>query len=391
MLYASAPNVLSKLAGNTTSGIQYLSQTGTGAVSAAPVWSSISGGDITGAALTKVDDVNVTLTLGGSPSTALLRATSLTLGWSGQLGLTRGGTAASLIADNGGIVYSGASSLAILASTVTARQMLQSGSSAAPTWSTTVWPASSAQGDLLYSSAANTISGLAKDTNATRYLSNTGASNNPAWAQIALTTGVTGILPSANGGTGVNNGSSTITLGGSLTTSGAFASTFTMTGATNVTFPTSGTLSTTTGTVTSIGISSTTGLQVTSSPVTTSGTIAVNFPNAVTGRNLVFNGGFNIWQRGTSFTPGAAAPVYTADRWYCGSVTASSSFSRVANSATGSYSMRMQRIAASSSPSVIFAATSLSNDMCANLRNGIFTIKLHTTSWPPILVRVREM
>ncbi len=35
-----------------------------------------------------------------------------------------------------------------------------------------------------------------------RYLSNTGTSNNPAWAQVALTTGVTGILPPANGGTG---------------------------------------------------------------------------------------------------------------------------------------------------------------------------------------------
>lgn len=62
---------------------------------------------------------------------------------------------------------------------------------------------------------------------------------------IDLTTKVTGILPGANGGTGANNGSSIITLGGSLTTSGAFASTFTMTGTTTVTFPTSGTLTTT--------------------------------------------------------------------------------------------------------------------------------------------------
>jgi hypothetical protein len=60
------------------------------------------------------------------------------------------------------------------------------------------------------------------------------------------------IISPAAGGTGVNNGAKTITLGGSLTTSGAYASTFTMTGTTNVTFPTSGTLSTTTGTVTSV-------------------------------------------------------------------------------------------------------------------------------------------
>jgi hypothetical protein len=47
---------------------------------------------VTPAALTKVDDSNVTLTLGGAPATALLQATSLTLGWSGQLPITRGGT-----------------------------------------------------------------------------------------------------------------------------------------------------------------------------------------------------------------------------------------------------------------------------------------------------------
>ena len=46
---------------------------------------------ITGAALTKTDDTNVTLTLGGTPSTALLRATSLTLGWTGTLADSRGG------------------------------------------------------------------------------------------------------------------------------------------------------------------------------------------------------------------------------------------------------------------------------------------------------------
>ena len=44
------------------------------------------------AALTRVDDTNVTLTLGGSPSTALINAASLTLGWTGTLAGSRGGT-----------------------------------------------------------------------------------------------------------------------------------------------------------------------------------------------------------------------------------------------------------------------------------------------------------
>lgn len=46
------------------------------------------------------------------------------------------------------------------------------------------------------------------------------------------------------GGTGVNNGTKTITLGGNLTTSGAYNTTVTMTGDTTVTMPTTGTLAT---------------------------------------------------------------------------------------------------------------------------------------------------
>lgn len=116
---------------------------------------------LTPAALTKTDDTNVTLTLGGTPATALLQATSLTLGWTGQLGLTRGGTNASLTASNGGILYSTASALSILSGTATANQMLMSGATAAPTWSTNAWPATSAINSILYASSANTIANLA--------------------------------------------------------------------------------------------------------------------------------------------------------------------------------------------------------------------------------------
>jgi hypothetical protein len=58
-----------------------------------------------------------------------------------------------------------------------------------------------AQGDMLYGSAVDTYSLLNKDATATRYLSNTGVSNSPAWAQVVLTNGVSGILPATNGGT----------------------------------------------------------------------------------------------------------------------------------------------------------------------------------------------
>jgi len=56
---------------------------------------------VTSAALTKTDDTNVTLTLGGSPTTALLAATSLTLGWTGTLAVGRGGLGISTTPSNG--------------------------------------------------------------------------------------------------------------------------------------------------------------------------------------------------------------------------------------------------------------------------------------------------
>lgn len=72
------------------------------------------------------------------------------------------------------------------------------------------------QGDLLFGSTTNVWSRLAKSTSATRYLSNTGASNNPAWAQVDLTNGVIGLLPPANwsplttkGDLAVHNGTTT--------------------------------------------------------------------------------------------------------------------------------------------------------------------------------------
>jgi hypothetical protein len=54
------------------------------------------------------------------------------------------------------------------------------------------------QGDVLYASGTNTITKLAKNATASRYLSNAGTTNNPAWSQVDLTNGVTGRLPFAN-------------------------------------------------------------------------------------------------------------------------------------------------------------------------------------------------
>jgi len=57
-----------------------------------------------------------------------------------------------------------------------------------------------AQGDIVIASGANTPIRLAKDTNPTRSLTNTGGSNAPAWALVNLANGVSGILSQENGG-----------------------------------------------------------------------------------------------------------------------------------------------------------------------------------------------
>lgn len=62
-----------------------------------PAASSITGGQ----ALSKTDDTNVTLTLGGSPTTSLLIATSLTLGWAATLADSRLSTTAVTAASYG--------------------------------------------------------------------------------------------------------------------------------------------------------------------------------------------------------------------------------------------------------------------------------------------------
>ena len=63
-------------------------------------------------ALTRTDDTNVTLTLGGAPTTALLTAASITVGWSGTLATSRGGTGAASF--DAATLYSGGATVGTL-------------------------------------------------------------------------------------------------------------------------------------------------------------------------------------------------------------------------------------------------------------------------------------
>lgn len=96
-------------------------------------------------------------------STKLATTAYIDLYW--PLSLARGGTGANLTASNGGIFYSTGTVGAILAGTATANRALLSGSSTTPAWSTATYPATTTVNQLLYSSSANVIAGLATANN----------------------------------------------------------------------------------------------------------------------------------------------------------------------------------------------------------------------------------
>jgi hypothetical protein len=101
--------------------------------------------------------------------------------------------------------------------------------------------ASYAVGDLLYADTTTTFAKLADVATGNALISG-GVTTAPAWGKIGLTTHVSGTLGGTNGGTGVNNGANTITIGGNVTMSGAYTFTGNLSANTSVTFPTTGTL-----------------------------------------------------------------------------------------------------------------------------------------------------
>lgn len=79
LLYASAANTLSKLAGNTVAAKRFLRQTGTGTVSAAPAWDTVDGSDLVGTTLAATI-VSSSLTGIGTLSSGAVPASLVTTG-----------------------------------------------------------------------------------------------------------------------------------------------------------------------------------------------------------------------------------------------------------------------------------------------------------------------
>jgi len=188
--------------GNSASALQVTAAGTTGQIligntSAAPSWSSSLP---SGFAVTSFSGGSTGLT----PSSATTGAVSL----GGLLGSTYGGTGvnngSSTLTMAGNVTHAGAFTQTFTATGNTSVTLPTSGT--------------------LVNTAVTTLSSL----------SSIGIVTAGTWNASVIT--------GTYGGTGVNNGSSTITLGGNFTTSGAFTTTLTTTANTSITLPTSGTV-----------------------------------------------------------------------------------------------------------------------------------------------------
>ena len=170
IIYGGASGAGTRLAGNTTTTKQFLSQTGTGTVSAAPSWSAVTKSDV---GLGNVENTALSTWAGSTNITTLGTITSGT--WSAStIAIARGGTGAttaiaafdalSPLTTLGDTIYhDGTDNVRLAGNTTTTRKFLrQTGTgtvSAAPAWDTLV------SGDIP-NNAANTTGSAATLTTA---------------------------------------------------------------------------------------------------------------------------------------------------------------------------------------------------------------------------------
>ena len=178
-----------------------------------------SGGGITSlnllsaASQSFANDTNVTIT----SATA-----THTLGWQGELAISRGGTGTSTAPTQWGVMF--ATSSTAIRSTAAAgstNQWLASVSAGAPVWSTATLATTYAAGDLLYASSGNVVGGLTSTATSVLITQGAaapswlqGATGNRllktsgsviSWGQVDLASGdVTGTLAIGSGGTGTS-------------------------------------------------------------------------------------------------------------------------------------------------------------------------------------------
>jgi hypothetical protein len=184
IIYGGVLGSPTRLGANTTPTNMFLRSVSSGA----PSWEPITSADITGAALTRTNDTNVQITLGGSPSTALLNAVSLTMGWTGQLSVARGGTGAGTL--TGVVIGNATANMTAVAGT--AGQFLRRNTA------NTAYEFRTLQGGDIAGSELT----FTNDTNVQMTLGGTPAS--ALLQPVSITLGWTGQLAVGRGGTGAS-------------------------------------------------------------------------------------------------------------------------------------------------------------------------------------------
>lgn len=210
MIYGGVSGAVTVLTGNQSAVRQYLQQVGTGSASAAPTWGGIVSTDISGQAITRVNDTNVTLTLTGTPGNSVLNAVGLTMGWSGTLTAARGGTG------TGGVtgIMLGNSTAPVTGVTGIGGQILRANPSTGvyEFWTPTYLESPlTALGQIIYSGAGGQPIALNANSTANNMYLRSVSAGTPSWASIqggdivgaAITTANdTNIQITASGNTG---------------------------------------------------------------------------------------------------------------------------------------------------------------------------------------------
>jgi hypothetical protein len=146
---------------------------------------AISGSQVTGAALTGSNDTNVTISVGGNPSNALLRSASLTMGWSGQLSASRGGTGTSGLT---GIIYgNGASAMTAISGVGGQILRIAPITTAYEFWTPTYLDnVMTSLGDMIYGNSVGAPVRLASNSVGTNKFLRSVSSGAPSWEQISV-------------------------------------------------------------------------------------------------------------------------------------------------------------------------------------------------------------
>jgi hypothetical protein len=316
IIYSSAANTLAKLAGNIDTTKKFLNQTGTGSVSAAPVWSAIAAADVSGLAPSATTDTTdaANITSGTLPSNRLIGGYTqvtgvgtLTTGtWNAStITVAYGGTNITTYA-TGDLIYASATNTLSKLSAGTNGQVLTL-SGGVPTWQSTagtgvtsfqtslsgLTPSTSTTGAVTLAGTLGVQSGGTGATTLTGYVKGTGTSALTASSTIPISD-LTGTLAVANGGTGQTSYTDGQLLIGNST--GNTLTKTTLTAGSNITITNGAgsiTIASTGGGGGGANPEASNGIFVNSNTVSTSYTIASGF-NGLTSGPITINNGVTV-------------------------------------------------------------------------------------------------